>query len=113
MVAELRELAGHRPDLLAEEAGLALSHGGVPPGGELNRMRADLCIKAGAEVAQVPSGSRLAGPMPYTGAMHPKWLVLTVTVAHLLAVAVVQAARRPQTRRTAAVMCARMWWWRG
>jgi hypothetical protein len=78
-VAELRELAGHRPDLLAEQAGLALSFGDAPPDGELYRVRADLCIKAGADVAQIPKWIEIgrgraaaAAAVPYTGAMHRK-----------------------------------------
>jgi len=54
-VAELRELAGSRPDLLAEEAGVAL---GLADGGRdlfpgQYEMAAELCILAGADTGQI------------------------------------------------------------
>jgi hypothetical protein len=76
-VTELRQLAGHRPDLLAQEAGLALGHAGSDPHGQLHQVRADLCIKAGADEAKIPEWIEIgrarasaAAAVPYTGAMH-------------------------------------------
>lgn len=50
-VAELRKEAGHRLDLVAEQAGLILgfSAAGLPLPADQYRVPADLCIAAGAE----------------------------------------------------------------
>ena len=76
-VTELRQLAGHRPDLLAHEAGLALSHAGSGTDGQLHQVRADLWIKAGADVSKIPewieigrARAAVAAAIPYTGSMH-------------------------------------------
>ena len=71
-VAELREIAGHRPDLLAHRAGTAIGFGESQYDAVVYRLIADLCIKAGADPAQIPAGSgrppaRRAGP---PGALH-------------------------------------------
>jgi hypothetical protein len=48
-VAEIRELAGDRPDLLAQCAGLALGCGESLLDADVYRRAADLCILAGAD----------------------------------------------------------------
>lgn len=77
-VAELRELAGHRPDLLAHRAGTAIGFGESQYDAVVYRLIADLCIKAGADPAQIPGWvevgrqrAELARQVPYTGAAHP------------------------------------------
>jgi len=52
-VAELRELAGRRPDLLAEEAGLQLGTAEGRMDEEWRRRIAGLCIAAGADTSQI------------------------------------------------------------
>ncbi len=76
-VAELRELAGHRPDLLAHRAGTAIGFGESQYDAVVYRLIADLCIKAGADPAQIPAWievgrqrAELARQVPYTGAAH-------------------------------------------
>jgi hypothetical protein len=76
-VAELRELAAGRTDLLAEVAGLAEGFGE----GQLNepraRQAADLCRKAGADPEAIPAWieegrrRRAAADMPpFSGGLH-------------------------------------------
>ncbi len=48
-VAELRELAGHRPDLLAECAGISLGCGESELDADVYVRMADLCVLAGAD----------------------------------------------------------------
>ena len=50
-VADLREGAGHRPDLLAEQAGLFLGFAcaGLDLLADQYRARAELCVEAGAD----------------------------------------------------------------
>jgi hypothetical protein len=76
-VAELQELAGGRPDLLAEHAGVCLGwvQHGTPAEAPCFRAEADLCIAAGADETQIPAwvevGCRRAAQFrlaPYTGA---------------------------------------------
>lgn len=76
-VTELRELAGHRPDLLAHRAGTAIGFGESQYDAVVYRLIADLCIKAGADPAQIPAWievgrqrAELARQVPYTGAAH-------------------------------------------
>jgi hypothetical protein len=69
-VAELREVAGDRPDLLAEEAGILL---GFHEGG-LDEPRAKaaarLLIAAGADESLIRSGSRRVGAGPSSGGIR-------------------------------------------
>ena len=53
-VAELRELAGGRADLLAEVAGVLEGTREGEPGEPLARQAAALCRKAGADPAAIP-----------------------------------------------------------
>jgi hypothetical protein len=75
-VAELRELAGERQDLLAEHAGLALGWAEAvePVLAYRFRVEADLCIVAGADPERIrqwiPVGrerAEAAMQAPYTG----------------------------------------------
>ncbi len=79
-VAELRELAGHRPDLLAEVAGVALGMAevGLIALAPKHRAEAKLCIAAGAGPSDVQKwievGRKRAAQArmtPYTGASRP------------------------------------------
>ena len=54
-VAELRELAGGRADLLAETAGLLEGFGEGEPDGPLNRLAVQLCRDAGADEEAIPA----------------------------------------------------------
>ena len=54
-VAELRELAGGRADLLAEVAGILEGAREGEPDEPLARQAADLCRKAGADPAAIPA----------------------------------------------------------
>jgi hypothetical protein len=53
-VAELRELAGGRADLLAETAGLLEGFGEGEPTGPMNRLAVQLCRDAGADPETIP-----------------------------------------------------------
>jgi hypothetical protein len=75
-VAELREVAGDRPDLLAEHAGLCLgwAEAVMPFLASRFRAEADLCIVAGADPDKIrqwiPVGQQraeAARQRPYTG----------------------------------------------
>ena len=77
-VAELRELAGGRTDLLAEVAGIfeGTSEGELDE--PLARCAAQLCRKAGADPQAIPAwieeGRRrraAAGKPPFSGGLHP------------------------------------------
>src|ERR1700758_4465667 len=77
-VAELRDIAGHRPDLLAHRAGTAIGFGESQYDAVVYRLIADLCIKPGAAPAQIPGWidvgrqrAELARQVPYTGAAPP------------------------------------------
>ena len=54
-VAELRELAEGRADLLAETAGLLEGFGEGEPTGPMNRLAVQLCRDAGADEAAIPA----------------------------------------------------------
>jgi hypothetical protein len=76
-VTELRELAGHRPDLLAHRAGTAIGFGESQYDAVVYRLIADLCRQAGADESLIPAwievGRRraeLARQVPYTGTAH-------------------------------------------
>jgi hypothetical protein len=88
-VAELREIAGHRPDLLAHRAGTAIGFGESQYDAVVYRLIADLCIKAGADPAQIPGWiqvgrqrAELARQVPYTGTAHPAANPVANPVAH-------------------------------
>lgn len=75
-VAELREVAGDRPDLLAEHAGLCLgwAEAVIPILASRFRAEADLCVVAGADPERIrqwiPVGrerAEAARQTPYTG----------------------------------------------
>lgn len=75
-MAELRELAGDRPDLLAQHAGVCLgwAEHGAPAEAPSFRAEAELCKAAGADEAQilpwVETGrgrAEQARQRPYTG----------------------------------------------
>jgi hypothetical protein len=77
-VAELREVAGDRPDLLAEEAGILLgaSEGRIDE--PRSRAAAQLCIAAGADESLIPGwieeGRRRAETAkrpPFSGGVRP------------------------------------------
>ena len=77
-VAELREIAGHRPDLLAHRAGTAIGFGESQYDAVVYRLIAELCMKAGADPDQVQAWvqvgrhrAELARQVPYTGTAHP------------------------------------------
>lgn len=53
-LAELREIAAGRSDLLAQEAGLALGFGEAQPDADRYRRMAELLLKAGADAAVIP-----------------------------------------------------------
>jgi hypothetical protein len=79
-VAELRDIAGHRPDLLAHRAGTAIGFGESQYDAVVYRLIADLCIKAGADPAQIPGWidvgrqrAELARQVPYTGGAPRAW----------------------------------------
>jgi hypothetical protein len=76
-VGELLELAGHRPDLLAEHAGVCLGYAQEGPGllAPMYRAEAEICVLAGADESLIPGwievGRRRAldaKAVPYTGA---------------------------------------------
>lgn len=76
-VAELQEVAGDRPDLLAEHAGLCLgwAEAVVPDLASRFRAEADICIVAGADPEKIrqwiPVGrerAEAAKQAPYSGA---------------------------------------------
>jgi hypothetical protein len=75
-VAELRELAGGRADLLAEVAGIFEGTSEGEPDEPLVRQAAELCRKAGADPAAIPGwaaeGRRraAAGRPPPSGGVH-------------------------------------------
>jgi hypothetical protein len=76
-VAELREIAGHRPDLLAHRAGTAIGFGQSQYDAVVYRLIAELCVKAGADPAQIPGWievgrqrAELARQVPYTGSAN-------------------------------------------
>ena len=75
-VAELREAAGHRPELLAEQAGLFLgfARAGLDLLAEQYRARAWLCIAAGADKSLIgpwieigAARAAAARQVPYSG----------------------------------------------
>jgi hypothetical protein len=75
-VAELREVAGDRPDLLAEHAGVCLgwAEAVMPLLASRFRAEADLCIVAGADPEKIRQWilvgrerAEAAGQTPYTG----------------------------------------------
>lgn len=77
-VAELRELAGGRADLLAEVAGLYEGAAEGQPGEARDRQAAALCRLAGADQAAIPAwiaeGRRRraqADRPPFSGGLHP------------------------------------------
>jgi hypothetical protein len=79
--AELRELAGDRPDLLAEVAGIALgaSEGKGPEYGARSQAVAGLCRLAGADEDAIPSwikeGRRRAASAalpPFSGGLRQR-----------------------------------------
>lgn len=77
-VADLHELAGGRPDLLAEEAGIALAVSLGRLDEEWCRRIAHLCIAAGADEAAIPRWievglrrAEAAEQVPYTGTATP------------------------------------------
>ena len=76
-VAALRELAGGRPDLLAEVAGVLEGTSEGEPDEAVARQAAQLCRKAGADpgviAAWVSEGRRrraAAGKPPFSGGLH-------------------------------------------
>ena len=77
-VAELREIAGDRPDLLAHRAGTAIGFGESQYDAVVYRLIADLCLKAGADRSAIADWiqvgrhrAELARQVPYTGTAHP------------------------------------------
>jgi len=78
--AELRELAGDRPDLLAEVAGIALgaSEGKGPEYGARSQAVAGLCRLAGADEDAIPrwveEGRRRAASAlpPFSGGLRQR-----------------------------------------
>jgi hypothetical protein len=77
-VSVLREMAGGRADLLAEEAGLRFGTGEGRMDEEWCRRRAALCVAAGADKSQIESWievgrerARAAKKRPYTGTGEP------------------------------------------
>jgi hypothetical protein len=78
-VAELRGLAGDRPDLLAEVAGVALGLAEADPSmGPRYRAEAELARAAGADKTQIPAWIKVgreraaqARLTPYSGASGP------------------------------------------
>ncbi len=76
-VAELRELAGGRADLLAEVAGVLEGAREGEPDEPLARQAADLCRKAGADLEAIPGwaeeGRRRRAAVrqpPFSGGLH-------------------------------------------
>jgi hypothetical protein len=57
-VPEIYELAGDRPDLLAQCAGLALGCGETGPDRDVYRRMAELCIGAGADESLIQGWNR-------------------------------------------------------
>jgi hypothetical protein len=53
-VVELRQVAGDRPDLLAEEAGILLGSSTGRPDESRSRAAAQLCIAAGGDESLIP-----------------------------------------------------------
>jgi hypothetical protein len=79
-VAELRELAGDRPDLLAAHVGVSLgiAEVGLDILAPQFRAEAELCIAAGADQAQIPAWTEVgrkraaqARLTPYSGSSVP------------------------------------------
>ena len=77
-MAELRELAAGRGDLLAEVAGVLEGAGEGEPGEPLRRQAARLCRKAGADPAAIPAWIQAgrarraaASRPPFSGGLHP------------------------------------------
>ena len=79
-VAELREIAGDRRDLLAELAGVVLGFAeeGLAPLGPQHRAMADLAIAAGADQSAIPKWTEVgrnraaqARLTPYSGSSVP------------------------------------------
>jgi len=76
-VAELRELAAGRDDLLAEVAGVLEGAGEGEPGEPLKRQAAQLCRKAGADPEAIPAWIQVgrtrraaARHPPFSGGLH-------------------------------------------
>jgi hypothetical protein len=77
-VAELRELAAGRGDLLAEVAGVLEGASEGEPGEPLKRQAAQLCRKAGADPQAIPAWIQAgrarraaASRPPFSGGLHP------------------------------------------
>jgi hypothetical protein len=77
-VAELRELAAGRADLLAETAGLLEGFGEGEPTGPMSRLAVQLCRDAGADPEAIPAwieeGRRrrnVARMPPFSGGLRP------------------------------------------
>lgn len=94
-VAELRELAGGRADLLAEAAGVQLGAGEGRPDEDWYQRTAELCVAAGADESQIErwaaigrERARLSSRRPYTGSGEPG-----------LGLSLGPAAARPARRR--------------
>jgi hypothetical protein len=76
-VAEIRELAGDRPDLLAQCAGLVLGCGESALDADVYRRMAVLCIGAGADESLIEGWTAVgrrraveAAALPNTGGHH-------------------------------------------
>jgi hypothetical protein len=76
-VAELRQLAGDRPDLLARCAGLNVGSAKFHPWDIRALAIADLCIQAGADASMITEWTTVgyarqqqSAGRPYTGTMH-------------------------------------------
>ena len=76
-MAELRELAAGRDDLLAEVAGVLEGAGEGEPGEPLKRQAAQLCRKAGADPEAIPAWIQVgrtrraaARHPPFSGGLH-------------------------------------------
>ena len=77
-MAELRELAAGRGDLLAEVAGVLEGAGEGEPDEPLKRRAAQLCRKAGADPEAIPAWIQAgrarraaARRPPFSGGLHP------------------------------------------
>jgi len=77
-VAELRELAAGRSDLLAEVAGVLQGASEGEPGEPVKRQAAQLCRKAGAGPQAIPAWIQAgrarraaASRPPFSGGLHP------------------------------------------
>ncbi len=76
-VAELREIAGNRADLLAEWAGVQIGMGDSEPDADHYRRVADLLIAAGADEELIPAWIEVgrkraadARSIPYAGSRY-------------------------------------------